>query len=105
MSYDYSENILVQESAGNLLRNELDWDVQFGYNTEILGKNGTFGSSRLEKGLFLQCARFRHHGGGLRDGNAEAPRQARFQIRQGALHRQFRAVHGKCASRLAQKAF
>lgn len=23
MSYDYSENILVQESAGNLLQNEL----------------------------------------------------------------------------------
>lgn len=43
MSYDYSENILVQESAGNLLHNELGWDVQFAYNTEILGKNGTFG--------------------------------------------------------------
>ena len=43
MSYDYSENILVQESAGNLLRDELDWDVQFAYNTEVLGKNGTFG--------------------------------------------------------------
>ena len=43
MSYDYSENILVQESAGNLLRDELGWDVQFAYNTEILGKNGTFG--------------------------------------------------------------
>lgn len=43
MSYDYSENILVQESAGNLLHNELGWDVQFAYNTEILGKKGTFG--------------------------------------------------------------
>ena len=43
MSYDYSENILVQESAGNLLHNELDWDVQFAYNTEVLGKEGTFG--------------------------------------------------------------
>ena len=42
MSYDYSENILVQESAGNLLRDELGWDVRFAYNTEILGKNGTF---------------------------------------------------------------
>ena len=28
MSYDYSENILVQESAGNLLQNELGWDVK-----------------------------------------------------------------------------
>lgn len=43
MSYDYSENILVQESAGNLLRDELGWDVQFAYNTETLGKDGTFG--------------------------------------------------------------
>lgn len=43
MSYDYSENILVQESAGNLLRDELGWDVQFAYNKEVLGKNGTFG--------------------------------------------------------------
>ena len=43
MSYDYSENILVQESAGNLLHDELDWDVKFAYNTEILGENGTFG--------------------------------------------------------------
>ena len=43
MSYDYSENILVQDSAGNLLQNELGWDVQFAYDTEVLGKNGTFG--------------------------------------------------------------
>ena len=34
MSYDYSENILVQESAGNLLRDELGWDVRFAYNTQ-----------------------------------------------------------------------
>lgn len=43
MSYDYSENILVQESAGNFLRDELGWDVKFAYNTEVLGKNGSFG--------------------------------------------------------------
>ena len=35
MSYDYSENILVQESAGNLLRDELQWDVKFAYNTHL----------------------------------------------------------------------
>ena len=29
MSYDYSENILVQDSVGNLLCDELGWDVQF----------------------------------------------------------------------------
>lgn len=43
MSRDYSENILVQESAGNLLRDELGWDVTFAYNTEKLGGNSTFG--------------------------------------------------------------
>lgn len=43
MSYDYSENILVQESAGNLLHNELGWDVVFAYNQEVLGENGTLG--------------------------------------------------------------
>lgn len=43
MSYDYSENILVQESAGHLLERELGWEVAFAYNTEQLGENGTFG--------------------------------------------------------------
>lgn len=43
MSHDYSENILVQESAANLLHDELGWDVAFAYNTEKLGENGTFG--------------------------------------------------------------
>lgn len=49
MSYDYSENILVQESAGNLLRDELGWDVQFAYNKEILGKDGTFGRTSYKE--------------------------------------------------------
>lgn len=43
MSYDYSENVLVQNSAGKLLHDELGWDVQYAYNTEVLGENGTFG--------------------------------------------------------------
>ena len=43
MSYDYSENSLVQDSAGNLLHAELGWDVAYAYNTEKLGENGTFG--------------------------------------------------------------
>ena len=43
MSYDYSENKLVQDSAGNLLRDELGWEVAYAYNTEKLGVDGTFG--------------------------------------------------------------
>lgn len=29
MSHDYSENILIQESAGHLLERELVWEVVF----------------------------------------------------------------------------
>ena len=54
MSYDYSENILVQESAGNLLRDELGWDVQFAYNAEVLGKNGTFGRESYKDILLVR---------------------------------------------------
>lgn len=43
MSYEYSENTLVQESAGHLLKDELGWEVYYAYNTEKLGVNGTFG--------------------------------------------------------------
>ena len=57
MSYDYSENILVQESAGNLLHDELGWDVQFAYNTEILGENGTFGRESYKEILLLRYFR------------------------------------------------
>lgn len=54
MSYEYSENILVQESAGNLLHDELGWDVQFAYNTEVLGKDGTFGRESYKEILLLR---------------------------------------------------
>lgn len=43
MSHDYSENILVQEGTGKLLHDELGWRVEFAYNQEALGENGTFG--------------------------------------------------------------
>lgn len=43
MSYEYSENILVQEGAGNLMRDELGWEVVFAYNQEVLGTDGTIG--------------------------------------------------------------
>ena len=43
MSWEYSENILVQNSAGNVLQNKLGWEVVFAYNTEVLGENGTLG--------------------------------------------------------------
>ena len=53
MSYDYSENILIQESAGNLLQT-LGWDVKFAYNTEVLGENGTFGRKSYNEILLVR---------------------------------------------------
>ena len=49
MSYDYSENILVQEAAGNLLHDELGWDVVYAYNKEVLGENGTLGRTSYKE--------------------------------------------------------
>ena len=57
MSYDYSENILVQESAGHLLERELGWQVAFAYNTEQLGKDGTFGRTSYREILLTRYFR------------------------------------------------
>lgn len=57
MSYDYSENILVQEAAGHLLETELNWDVKFAYNTEALGKYGTFGRESYKEILLTRYFR------------------------------------------------
>lgn len=53
MSYDYSENILVQESAGHLFE-ELGWKVEFAYNKEILGENGSFGRKSYKDILLVR---------------------------------------------------
>lgn len=57
MNHKYSENILVQESAGNLLRDELGWDVQYAYNTEKLGEGGTFGRKDYKEILLVRYFR------------------------------------------------
>lgn len=54
MSYEYSENILVQESAGNLLERELGWQVELAYNDEVLGKDGTFGRESYKDILLVR---------------------------------------------------
>ncbi|MBR6228320.1 MAG: type I restriction endonuclease subunit R [Eubacterium sp.] len=43
MKYEYSENVLVQDSAAALMHDELGWDVVFAYNQEVLGEDGTLG--------------------------------------------------------------
>ena len=54
MSYDYSENILVQESAGHLIEEELGWRVELAYNKEVLGENGTFGRKSYKEILLVK---------------------------------------------------
>ena len=39
MKYEYSENVLVQDSAAALMKDELGWEVVYAYNKEILGEN------------------------------------------------------------------
>ena len=57
MSWEYSENILVQNSAGNLLQDELGWDVQFAYNKVVLGENGTFGRKSYKEIVLIRYLR------------------------------------------------
>lgn len=57
MSYDYSENILVQGAAGDLLRDELGWDVVFAYNEEKLGADGTLGRTSYKEILLMRYFR------------------------------------------------
>ena len=53
MSWEYSENILVQESAGKVLEN-LGWEVVYAYNTEILGPDGTLGRTSYREILLTR---------------------------------------------------
>ena len=57
MSREYSENVLVQNSAGNLLQNVLGWEVVMAYNSEKLGPDGTLG--RTSYGEVLLTRYFR----------------------------------------------
>lgn len=54
MSYDYSENVMVRDGAGDLLKEELHWDVAYAHNEEVLGVNGTFGRESFEEVLLVR---------------------------------------------------
>lgn len=47
MSREYSENVLVQNSAGNLLQNVLGWEVVLAYNSEKAGAGRDVGPHQL----------------------------------------------------------
>lgn len=58
MSYEYSENILVQESAGQYLKERLHWDeVIFAYDKETLGPEGTLGRTSYREILLMKYLR------------------------------------------------
>ena len=57
MSYDYSENVLIQESAADLLRDELGWEEVYAYNTEQLGETGTLGRKSYKEILLTRYFR------------------------------------------------
>ena len=57
MSWEYSENILVQNSAGKVLKDKLGWEVVFAYNTEVLGENGTLGRKSYKEIVLTQYLR------------------------------------------------
>ena len=54
MSYEYSENVLVQDSAAALLHDELGWEVAYAYNQEELGDNGTLGRKNYREIILLR---------------------------------------------------
>ena len=49
MSWEYSENILVQNSAGKVLKEKLGWEVVFAYNTEQLAKTAHWAENHTRK--------------------------------------------------------
>lgn len=57
MSHDYSENVLIQESAADLLRDELGWEVVYAYNTEQLGEADTLGRKSYKEILLTRYFR------------------------------------------------
>ena len=43
MSYDYSEDQLIQKSTADFMEKELGWTSIYAYDKEVLGPNGTLG--------------------------------------------------------------
>ncbi len=43
MAKDFSEDILIQKSAADLMENELGWESVYAFDSEVLGLNGTLG--------------------------------------------------------------
>ena len=57
MSWEYSENILVQNSAGNVLKDKLGWEVVYAYDKEKLGEDGTLGRKSYNEIILVSYLR------------------------------------------------
>lgn len=55
MSNEYCENKLIQQSAADLLRDELGWEVAFAFNDEVIGENATYGRKNYREVLLPKC--------------------------------------------------
>ena len=51
---EYCENVMVQGTAADCLRDELGWDVVHAYNAEKLGPSGTLGRSSYREVVLLR---------------------------------------------------
>ncbi len=81
MSWEYSENILVQENAGKVLQDRLHWDeVIFAYDKEKLGPGGVVRKADAEeapargeelRGVELRCGDEAELGRRARKGRGE----------------------------------
>ena len=43
MTYEYSEDNLIEQTAIDLFHNRLDWDTLLAFNSESFGESGTLG--------------------------------------------------------------
>ncbi len=71
MSNEYTEDKLVQETTINYFRETLGWETGYAHNTEVLGKDGSFGRED-EKAVILT----RHLRNALETLNPDLPQAA-----------------------------
>ena len=57
MSYDYSEDQLIQKSTADFMEKELGWTSIYAYDKEVLGPNGTLGRKSYHEVLLLRHLR------------------------------------------------
>ena len=54
MSYDYSEDQLIQRSAAEFLEKELGWISVYAFDKEVLGTDGMLGRTSYQEVLLTR---------------------------------------------------